>query len=77
MKCIFCKGTLVQKKVQEEVTVGNDHVLTLVDAEECENCHEKYFSSEAVDQLQKLREELKTRKDQFKVVGQVYQCASS
>lgn len=76
MICVFCKGSLTQKKVREEIKVGNDHVLVDLDAEECDNCHERYFPSGTVDYLQRLKEELKTKRSSFKVVGQVYQNAS-
>jgi len=76
MICIFCKGHLSKKKVQEEVQVDNDHIVVEIEAEVCDNCHERYFPEGTVDYLQKLRKELKTKKDRFRPVGQVYHMAS-
>lgn len=73
MICIFCKGTVSKKKVEEEVKVGVDHILVQLDAEVCNNCHERYFPEGTVDYLQKLRRELKTKKTQFKAIGQVFE----
>lgn len=75
MTCIFCRGNLSKKKVQEEIQVDYDHIMVEVEAEVCDNCHERYFPEGTVNYLQKLRKELKTKKGRFKPVGQVYQPA--
>ncbi|OGQ04600.1 MAG: hypothetical protein A2W61_07350 [Deltaproteobacteria bacterium RIFCSPLOWO2_01_44_7] len=75
MKCVFCKGSLVKKMVEEEVKAGNDHILAEVEAEVCVNCHERYFPQGTIDYLQKLKKELKNKKEQFKPVGQVFRAA--
>ena len=72
MTCIFCKGNLSRKKVQEEVQVDNDHIVVEVETEVCDNCHERYFPEGTVDYLQRLRRELKTKKGQFKPIRQTY-----
>ena len=73
MKCIFCKGNLSKELVTEEVKVGNDHVLVKLEAEVCENCHEKYFPEGTVDFLQEIKKKLKADKSHLKPIGQVYQ----
>jgi len=61
--------------VEEEVKAGNDHILAEVEAEVCVNCHERYFPQGTIDYLQKLKKELKNKKEQFKPVGQVFRAA--
>lgn len=77
MICVFCRGNLTAKEVLEEVKVGNNHIMVDVRAEECDNCHERYFPEGTVDYLQRLKAELKKNPRQFKTVGQVFQAASS
>ncbi len=72
MICVFCKGNLTKKEVEEEFKVGNDHIMVEVEAEVCDNCHERYFPQGTVDYLLKLKRELKTTKKQLKAVGQVF-----
>ena len=75
MICVLCKGKVSRKTVQEDVAVGNDHIMVSLEAEVCDNCHERYYSEGTVDYLQKLRRDLKSHKDWFTPVGQVYQAA--
>ena len=73
MICVLCKGSVMKQKVEEEVAVGKDHILVIVEAEVCENCHERYFPEGTVDYLQKLRKDLQFKRELFRAVGQVYQ----
>ncbi len=73
MICVLCKGKVFKKMVQEDVAVGNDHIVVNLEAEVCENCHERYYVEGTADYLQRLKRDLKSKKDQFKPVGQVYQ----
>lgn len=75
MICVLCKGKVSKKMVREDVTVGNDHIVVNLEAEVCENCHERYFSEGTADYLQRPKRDLKNKKDRFKLVGQVYQTA--
>ena len=72
MICVFCKGRVVEREVEEDITVGSDHLVVTVKAEVCENCHEHYYSEGVIDSLQRLKRELRAKKDSFKAVGQVY-----
>ncbi|MBI2082834.1 MAG: YgiT-type zinc finger protein [Deltaproteobacteria bacterium] len=73
MICILCKGKVAKRVVQEDITVGNDHIMVNLEAEVCENCHERYYPEGTVDYLQKLKQDLKSHREQFTPVGQVYQ----
>ena len=75
MICVFCKGKLVKKNVEEEIKVGNDHVMVEVGAEVCNDCGERFFPQGTVDHLLKLKRKLKKDKKQFKAVGKVFRAA--
>ena len=75
MKCIFCKGNLVEKKVQKEVKVGGDYFLVPLQAEVCEQCHETYFAEGTVDYIQQFKKTAKAKKSLFTPIGQVFQPA--
>lgn len=75
MICVLCKGKVLRKTVQEDISAGNDHLVVSLEAEVCENCHERYFPEGTVDYLQKLKRELKSKKGHFTAIGQVYQTA--
>lgn len=73
MTCVFCKGSVSPKEVEEEIKAGMDHIIVTLKAEVCDHCHERYYPEGTVDYLQKLKKELKTQKNHFKPVGQVFQ----
>lgn len=75
MICVMCKGTVTKKMVEEDIAIGHDHFLVNLEAEVCNDCHERYYPEGTVDYLQKLRREFKSKKGCFKSVGQVYQTA--
>ncbi len=75
MICIYCKGNLRSKKVEEEIKVGKDHVLVQITAEICEHCHERYFSDSALGKMLELKQKLKKDKKHFKAVGKVFRAA--
>ena len=76
MKCVLCGGDVLKKKVEEEVRVGRNHVMIKVEAEVCKNCHEKYYSSEVMDKLTKIKEQLGKEKEHLKQIGLVYKFAT-
>lgn len=73
MICVLCKGKVSKKMVQEDIAVGNDHIMVDLEAEVCGSCHERYYPAGTIDYLQKLKRDLKSHKEQFTPVGQVYQ----
>jgi YgiT-type zinc finger domain-containing protein len=75
MICIFCKGKVSKKVVEEEVKVENNHVMVEVEAEVCESCHERYFPQGTIDYLLKVKRELKAGKKNLKLIGKVFQAA--
>ena len=76
MICIFCKGKVAKQKVQEDIQVGSDHMVVEVEAEVCENCHERYYPQGTADRLLALKRQFKTDKNRLKPIGQVYQAVA-
>jgi YgiT-type zinc finger domain-containing protein len=75
MKCIFCGGETVNRKVDEEIRYKTNHVLVKVDAEVCNNCHEKYYNSDTMDRLLRIKTNLGKQKDRMKQIGKVFKYA--
>jgi YgiT-type zinc finger domain-containing protein len=73
MKCVICKtGEVTKSLVQVEVKVGYD-LLTTVEAERCVECGEAYYSTETLQQLDRLRDEFARKKITPRSVGTVYE----
>jgi YgiT-type zinc finger domain-containing protein len=74
MKCVICKtGEVRKSSVQVEVKVGYDHLLTTVEAKRCVECGETYYSTENLQQLDRLRDEFASKQINPRSVGTVYQ----
>ena len=54
-RCYFCKGKVLEKKVKIDFHWGDDLlVIKDVPAEVCQQCGEKYFSSETYKVMKEL-----------------------
>ena len=54
-RCYFCKGKVSEKKVKVDFRWGDDLlVIEDVPAEVCQQCGEKYFSSETYKVMEQL-----------------------
>lgn len=74
MKCVICKtGEVTRSRVQVEVKVGYDHLLATVEAERYVDCGEAYYSTEILQQLDRLRDEFVRKQITPRSVGAVYQ----
>jgi len=73
MRCAICGGELKKMSVTEEVADGNNRVVTRVNAEVCQDCHERYYQEGVVDKLIWLKDAL-SKKSKMKLhpVGKVY-----
>ena len=57
MHCVICKrGTVKSGTVQAELRIGTDHLMVPVETEVCDECGEAYYSTEAMRQLEQVRE---------------------
>jgi YgiT-type zinc finger domain-containing protein len=74
MHCVICKrGTVKSGTVQAELRIGTDHLMVPVEAEVCEECGEAYYSTEAMQHLEQVRENFLSKIITPPSVGQVYQ----
>ncbi len=73
MRCALCGGELIEKVITEDVIEENNHILVKVKAEVCEQCHERYYASGAVDKLIEIKEDLKKYHLKLHEVGKVYE----
>jgi YgiT-type zinc finger domain-containing protein len=74
MKCVICKtGDVAKATVQVEVKVGYDHLLTTVEAEQCVECGEAYYSADVLRRLEQVRDEFARKEIAPRSVGTVYQ----
>jgi len=74
MKCVICKrGEVKRSKVEAEVKVGSDHLLVPVEAEVCGECGEAYYSTEAMQYLERVREDFLRKAITPPSIGRVYQ----
>lgn len=62
MKCLYCKGVLVRKKVSYTATRKGYHmIIDDVPAWVCEQCGEPLFEEQAVEAVQGILRELDLR----------------
>ena len=74
MKCVICKtGEVRPAFVQAEAKVGSDRLLVPVEAEVCQECGEAYYSSEAMRQIERARDDFARKAITPPPVGTVYQ----
>jgi len=77
MKCVMCRtGELERTPVEEEVRVGNDVLLTPIEALVRDGCGERYYDRATMKYLERVVEEAVERRDTFRPVGQVFAVAA-
>jgi len=66
MECLYCKGTLVRKKVSYTATRQGYHlIIDDVPAWVCEQCGEPLFDEETVDTIQGMLREIGARMEKW------------
>jgi hypothetical protein len=74
MQCVMGKrGNVGPGKVQAELRVGTDHLLVPVEAEVCDECGEAYYSTEAMQYLEQVRDNFVRKVIAPSSVGHAYQ----
>ncbi len=74
MRCVICKtGEVRPAFVQAEAKVGSDRLLVPVEAEVCQECGEAYYSSDAMRQIERARDDFTRKAITPPPVGTVYQ----
>jgi YgiT-type zinc finger domain-containing protein len=68
MKCLYCKGRLVRKKVSYTATRKGYHlIIDDVPAWVCEQCGEPLFDEKTVDAIQEMLREVDTHLEKLAV----------
>jgi YgiT-type zinc finger domain-containing protein len=68
MECLYCKGTLVRKKVSYTTTRQGYHlIIDDVPAWVCGQCGEPLFDEETVDTIQGMLREIGARMEKMAV----------
>jgi len=76
MKCIICKSPdIVVKEVDEKIKLDNDIALYPVNVKVCNNCGERYYDRNTMQQLEDVKEKLKNKELTLQVVGKVVRVA--
>ena len=74
MLCVICKrGEVKPATVEAELKVGSDRLLGPVEAEVCIECGEAYYSTEAMQYLERMRENFMRKRITPTSIGNVYQ----
>ena len=72
MKCVMCKGTnIIKKSVEEEIKIGHDIVLLVLDTLVCQSCGERYYDRKTMQKLEETRAKLSKKDVEFEDVGRV------
>ena len=74
MKCVICKGEVVEKtKVEEEIRIGNDVVFVPIEVLVCKSCGERYYDRFTLQKLEKTEKQLKKSHSRLRPIGTVLQ----
>ncbi len=74
MKCVICKGEVVEKaKVEEEIRIGNDIIFVPIEVLVCKSCGEKYYDRFTLQKLEKTEKQLKKNRSRLRPIGTVLQ----
>ncbi len=72
MKCVICHSDAIRVgDVQETVRSGNDIVYVPITTPVCQNCGERYYDRNTMRYLEKVRENLQSKKNALKEIGKV------
>ncbi len=70
MECLYCKGTLVPRKVSYTASRRGYHlIIDDVPAWVCEQCGEPLFDEETVDAIQEVLREVDVRVEKLDVLS--------
>jgi len=73
MKCVVCHSPdIVEKRVDEEIRIGDNIFLLDVEALSCKNCGESYFDRKAMRKIEEARTRLREHSVTFQEVGKVF-----
>jgi YgiT-type zinc finger domain-containing protein len=72
MKCIICHSTDISlRRVNEQLSRGQDMILVPVDVLVCNNCGERYYDRRTMQKLEEIEEAVNADRLPLERVGQV------
>jgi YgiT-type zinc finger domain-containing protein len=72
MKCVICKSTnIIKKSVEEEIKIGHDIVLFVLDTFVCQSCGERYYDRKTMQKLEDVKVRLSKEDVELEDVGRV------
>ena len=72
MKCVICKSTnIIKKSVEEEIKIGHDIVLLVLDTVVCQSCGERYYDRKTMQKLEDVKVRLSKEDVELENVGRV------
>ena len=72
MKCIICHGQHFENNlVHEELRIENDIILVPIEANVCQTCGERYFTRQAMKQVELIEQQIARHERPLKEVGKV------
>jgi YgiT-type zinc finger domain-containing protein len=73
MKCVVCHSPdIAEKRVDEEIRIGDNIFLVDVEALSCRNCGESYFDRNAMRRIEEARTRFREQSVPFQEVGKVF-----
>lgn len=72
MKCVICKGEVVEKtKVEEEIRIGNDIIFVPIEVLACKSCGERYYDRLTLQKLEETEKQLEKDHSKLHPIGTV------
>jgi YgiT-type zinc finger domain-containing protein len=73
MKCVVSHSPdITEKRVDEEIRIGDNIFLVDVEALSCRNCGESYFDRNAMRRIEEARTRFREQSVPFQEVGKVF-----
>jgi YgiT-type zinc finger domain-containing protein len=72
MKCIICHSTDISlRRVNEQLSRGEDLILVPLEVLVCNNCGERYYDRRAMQQLEEIEDAVNAGRVSLERVGEV------
>lgn len=75
MDCVLCKSSKIEVKILDmQIEVGRDIVFAPMNIMVCTNCGERYYSTETMSKIEKIKSKLKNSELDVVEIGKVMRC---
>jgi YgiT-type zinc finger domain-containing protein len=72
MKCIICHSTdITMRRVNEQLSRGEDLILVPLEVLVCNNCGERYYARRAMKRLEEIKDAVNAGRVPLERVGEV------